>query len=89
MADVLNITLVEAVNQALAYAYKNSVLLVAAAGNDSSLEGSDLATTPVYPVCNDGSENMILGVAALDAKDKKALFSNLTSASEYNLRDSG
>lgn len=63
-------------NQAITYAYNKSVLVVAAAGNDAALIGSDLDIAPVYPVCNDGQNNMVLGVAAVDDGDKKALFSN-------------
>lgn len=82
-ADIVNLSLGGAslegnpvLSDAIAYAYKKSVLVVAAAGNDSSLTGSDLDTKPVYPVCSDGSENMVLGVASVDMADKKTAFSN-------------
>lgn len=61
---------------AVTYAFKKGVLLVAAAGNDSATSGSNLDIDPVYPVCDDGGSNMIIGVAALDQNDLKAGFSN-------------
>ncbi|MEK9181150.1 MAG: S8 family serine peptidase, partial [Patescibacteria group bacterium] len=63
-------------NDAIAHAFKLGVLLVAAAGNDASLVGTDLDTLPVYPVCGDADTNMVLGVAASDLNDRKAAFSN-------------
>ncbi|MCL5435649.1 MAG: S8 family serine peptidase [Patescibacteria group bacterium] len=82
-ADIINLSLggtsIEGnavLNQAIAYAYNKSVLVVAAAGNDAALSGADLDLSPVHPVCSDGKENMVLGVAAVDQNDKRALFSN-------------
>jgi hypothetical protein len=63
-------------SDAISYAYKKNVLIVAAAGNDLANQGTNLDQTPVYPVCADNGENMILGVAATDFNDKKAAFSN-------------
>ncbi len=70
-ADVLQ----EAIN----YAFKSNVLVVAAAGNDSSELGTNLNSTPSLPVCADGGQNAIVGVTAVDAEDRKAGFSNYGS----------
>lgn len=67
------------IKEAVSYAFKKGVLLVAAAGNDSAEEGINLNTNPTLPVCADTEENMIVGVAAVDAADKKAKFSNYGS----------
>jgi len=82
-ADIINLSLGgtslegnPVLNNAITYAYDKSVLVVAAAGNDSALVGADLDIQPVYPVCNDGANNMVLGVGAVDVNDKKASFSN-------------
>ncbi len=61
---------------AITYAYNKNVLLVAAAGNDVASTGGNLDTSPVYPICDDNGQNMVLGVAATDSNDQKALFSN-------------
>src|SRR6185436_7864531 len=61
---------------AIAYAYNKNVLIVAAAGNDTASLGLNLDTNPVYPVCADNGQNMVLGVAASDFQDHKAAFSN-------------
>ena len=61
---------------AITYAFERNVLIVAASGNDSALVGADLDIDPVYPVCADNGQNMVLGVAATDIDDKKASFSN-------------
>jgi subtilisin family serine protease len=61
---------------AIAYAFNKGVLVVAAAGNDTANQGLNLDTDPVYPVCADNGQNMVLGVAASDFLDRKAAFSN-------------
>lgn len=63
-------------NNAITYAYNKGVLIVAAAGNDLAANGQNLDTAPVYPVCSDNGANMVLGVAASDNMDRKAVFSN-------------
>lgn len=61
---------------AIAHAYGKDSLIVAAAGNDTAERGSNLDSEPVFPVCDDNGENMILGVAATDQNDLKPAFSN-------------
>jgi hypothetical protein len=61
---------------AITYAYKKNVLIVAAAGNDSALEGLNLDTKPAFPICDDNNSNMILGVTVSDSNDLKPEFAN-------------
>jgi len=56
-------------------AYQKGAIVVAAAGNDH-VTGTDLDIAPSSPVCSDGANNNVLGVAALDFNDQKASFSN-------------
>lgn len=65
---------------AIAYAFNKNVVLVAAAGNDVVATGGNLDTSPVYPICDDNGQNMVIGVAATDINDQKALFSNFGKA---------
>ena len=65
-----------ALANAVSYAFNRNVLLVAAAGNDSSATGSNLDQNPVFPICDDNNFNMIIGVAAVDQNDIKPDFSN-------------
>ncbi len=60
----------------ITYAYRHNVVIVAAAGNDTALVGKDLDNDPVFPICDDNGENMILGVTALDSNDQKPGFAN-------------
>lgn len=87
-AEVINISLVsvdssydEAFRGAIDYAYKNNVLVVAAAGNgdeDLAPHGFDLNKHPVYPACfvDNNLNRLSLGVGATDRNDEKAVFSN-------------
>ncbi|MDE2311521.1 MAG: S8 family serine peptidase [Patescibacteria group bacterium] len=61
---------------AVDYAFKKNVLIIAAAGNDTAANGENLDQQPVYPVCDDNGANEIIGVAAVDQNDLKADFSN-------------
>src|SRR3989344_1607637 len=63
-------------SNAISYAYNKGLLLVSAAGNDTADVGNSLDKNPIYPVCGDNGENMIIGVAATDINDQKAGFSN-------------
>lgn len=61
---------------AISYAFNKGVLLVAAGGNDSVATGVNLDTSPLFPICDDNGQNMVLGVAATDYRDSKPDFSN-------------
>lgn len=61
---------------AISYAFNKNILIVAAAGNDSTATGISLDTEPVFPICDDNNKNMVLGVAAIDQSDQKPPFSN-------------
>jgi subtilisin family serine protease len=50
-------------------------IVVAASGN----ENTNLDTSPASPVCNDGGNNLVVGVAATDYRDVKSTFSNYGS----------
>ena len=65
---------------AVSYAYGKGVTLVAAAGNDVATNGGNMDTNPVFPVCDDNSQDMVIGVAATDYNDQKATFSNFGKA---------
>lgn len=86
-ADIINLSFVgleysSALQAAIERAYNKGILIVAAAGNEHlDGEGYDVNLNPLYPVCYDGSfgQNMVIGVAATDALDQKALFSSYGS----------
>ncbi|MEK7651872.1 MAG: S8 family serine peptidase [Patescibacteria group bacterium] len=63
-------------SNAITYAFKKNIVIVAAVGNDVAVTGGDLDVAPVFPVCNDNGENMVIGVAATDVYDSKTVFSN-------------
>ncbi len=71
-SEILNVAINLAVTE-------HGAMVVAAAGNDQS-SGVDLDTSPSNPVCSDGPNNNVLGVAATDASDQKAVFSNYGSS---------
>jgi len=66
--------------EALKEAWRKGVLIVAAAGNETTGESVNLNENPNYPICLDeDEENFIIGVAAVDNTDHKALFSDYGS----------
>lgn len=82
-ADIINLSLSDAgtgsdvtLANAITYAFKKNVLIVAAAGNDKAANGKNLDDDPLFPVCADNSENMVLGVGATDYLDIRPSFSN-------------
>jgi len=82
-ADIINLSFVgfgysRSLNAAIKDAYDAGVIVVAAAGNELNQgQGYDLDKTPMYPACNeDSNENRVIGVAATDTMDQKANFSS-------------
>jgi subtilisin family serine protease len=84
-ADIINFSFVgldysRGLYEAITRAHQAGIIMVAAAGNEQSQgEGYDLNETPMYPACDDGSDNMVIGVAATDAVDQKLPFSSYGS----------
>ncbi len=82
-ADVINLSFVgaafsQSLQQVIQRAYDNDVIVVAAAGNEE-IHGLNLNTEPAYPVCNDGGDNAVIGVAAVDENNILTSFSNYGS----------
>jgi hypothetical protein len=78
-AKVVNLSFSGPVNdsdieEAVRYAYEHGVVVVSAVGN----EGKDVHESPAYPACtpSDPGEDWVIGVAASDALDERAFFSN-------------
>lgn len=63
-------------SNAIAYAFNKNEVIVAAAGNDVAKDGGNMDQNPVFPVCDDNDQNMVIGVAATDQNDLKTDFSN-------------
>jgi len=81
--DVINLSVVghnysQALQEAITRAWRANIVVVAAAGNEVGL-GQDMDVYPAYPVCNDGDDNMVIGVVALDRYNRLANFSNFGS----------
>lgn len=86
-ADVINLSLGgigfghdTVLANAISYAFNKDVVIVAAAGNDVAVTGGNLDKDPVFPICDDNGENMIIGVTATDSNDLKPLFANFGKA---------
>lgn len=66
--------------RAIGRAHEAGIVIVAAAGNDAdNFTGGDLDFNPRYPACYDGPNGepwWVIGVAALDRNNKKAVFSD-------------
>jgi len=83
-ADVINLSFMgfnwsDEMNTAVKRAWEAGVVVVAAAGNTPDfLGGTNLNEYDEYPACIDQyeDEQFVLGVAATDTLDQKALFSN-------------
>ncbi|MDQ3018562.1 MAG: S8 family serine peptidase [bacterium] len=65
---------------AIAYAFNKNIVIVAAAGNDAAAVGGNLDLKPVFPICNDNGQNMVIGVTATDVNDLKPDFANFGKA---------
>jgi len=82
-ADVINFSLTgstfdSSFFDAVKKAYEAGVIMVAALGNESE----SVNDNPIYPACfmsKNGSEDYVIGVAASDDVDERALFSNFGS----------
>lgn len=72
----------QVIQEAVNYVYDKGAVIVAAAGNDAAGKGGnlkaggDLNQAPILPVCADGGQNKVIGVAAVDMEDRKLHFSN-------------
>lgn len=81
-ADIINMSFVgmsysQSLEEAIRRAYKAGLIIVAAAGNEAEQgQGHSLDAEKIYPICHDGSSNMVIGVAAVDTIDQKTDFSN-------------
>ena len=85
-ANIINLSFVgfgysRGLADAVKRAYDAGIIVVAAGGNEVGQgEGYNLSQTPMYPVCLDGAgENRVIGVAATDTMDQKAVFSSFGS----------
>ncbi len=86
-ADVINLSLGgigfghdTVLASAITYAFNKNVVIVAAAGNDVAITGGNLDKDPVFPICDDNGQNMVIGVTATDSNDLKPSFANYGKA---------
>lgn len=86
-ANIINLSFVgfgysKGFDEAVERAYDAGLIVVAAGGNEVGQgAGYYLDETPMYPACLDGAngENRVIGVAATDTIDQKAVFSSFGS----------
>ena len=84
-ADVINMSFVgsgfsQSLFNTISRAFLQDILIVAAAGNtDPGVNGVDLDLSRSYPVCYDGADNMVIGVASVGQNLAKSNFSNYGS----------
>ena len=84
-AKVINLSFVGTnksyfLKEALKNAWSKGIVIVAAAGNEIAGQPVDLNKSSNYPICLDeDDDNFIIGVAAVDNTDKKAIFSDYGS----------
>jgi len=76
-ADVINMSIISnvfdpSITSAVEYAYNKGAVLVAASGNSAI----NLTNTPLSPINNEGSVNMVIGVGAVNSADGKFPLSN-------------
>jgi len=79
-ADIINLSLVgdtygSILEESIINAYNNGVMIIAASGNEENV-GLSLDIDPRYPICDIDNINRVFGVAALDANQVLADFSN-------------
>lgn len=86
-ADVINMSLGgigfahdSTLANAISYAFQKNVVILSAAGNDVAITGGNLDKEPVFPICNDNDQNMVIGVTASDVNDLKPDFANFGKA---------
>ncbi len=86
-ADIINLSFIglnhgAELENVIKKAYKNGIILVAAAGNETKNgQGYNLDATPMYPVCygNGKVNDFVIGVGAVDIFDEKVNFSGYGS----------
>ncbi|MFA5062112.1 MAG: S8 family peptidase [Patescibacteria group bacterium] len=95
-AGIISLSIIGDVNdsvfeQSLKNAYKKGVLIVSAAGNDRLFGDGDLSKNKHYPICADSGDldNWILGVTAVDLKDKLSDFADYGSCVDLSAPGEG
>jgi hypothetical protein len=83
--DIINLSLVgvnksELLDSFLKKAHDKGIVIVAASGNDNDEYGGfDLNKDPLYPVCDNSLDNIVIGVGALSNDGDKSNISNYGS----------
>jgi|GEM_PF-3507815 len=91
-ADIINMSLTgfgdnpvfdSTYDEVMQYAYDRDVLIVVAAGNGNQelakaqeFYGRNFDANPISPVCNDGSDNWVIGVASINSQLRNSVFSD-------------